>query len=119
MIEENKDAFDFLLSFYKSYKEWLDAGAPEYSPYTRYTGLCNNIRYNSSSEDNSDDEFDIMHQARQLMKRQFKDKNLDRLFPFGELNYDLHQNGRMHLDPRRIKWVEDKIQEMEKVNESM
>lgn len=32
-----------LLTFYRTYLAWLEAGAPEGEPFTRCTGLCSNL----------------------------------------------------------------------------
>ena len=89
-----------LTIFYRAYKKWLDEGAITAKPFFRSCGLCNSIE-------------DIMIKPSKVeneLRSQFKKSGLNLDYPFGELNYEkCAQNNEQHLDPLRIKWVEDHL----------
>ena len=89
-----------LTAFYRAYKQWLDDGAPDSEPFYRSCGLC------SSVEDVITEPFIVERE----LNCQFKDAELNPEYPFGGANYASRtQNKEQHLDPLRIKWVEDHL----------
>lgn len=89
-----------LTAFYRAYKQWLDDGAPDKDPFHRCCGLCVSV------EDFITEPFTVEEE----LHYQFKDAGLNPDYPFGEWNYEYRSsNWEQHLDPLRIKWVEDHL----------
>lgn len=91
-----------LKGFYKAYHAWIIAGAPDGKPFNRMYGLCSNLG------DWCDWDGTLIRQ----MKNQFADAGLHLTYPFDGVSLDteyLHEASRktMHLNPARIKWVEE------------
>lgn len=92
-----------LKEFYAAYAEWLDAGAPEYNPFVRKTGLCWNIF-------NMPFTYDELKEACSEMKRQFKAAGLDVSYPFDTpMGYSMCNE--MHLNEARISWVKTHLED--------
>lgn len=89
-----------LTQFYREYKAWLDAGAPDEIPFKRFKGLCDSladVRYYNPT-------------VKKELQDQFYTEGLNRTYPFGVDNFDIRMfNESQHLDPLRIKWVEDHL----------
>ena len=66
-----------LLTFYRTYLAWLEAGAPEWKPFTRCTGLCSNLYdfYDMGESERYEPVLDEMHE-------QFYHKDLVMVLPF-------------------------------------
>ena len=66
-----------LLTFYRTYLAWLEAGAPEGEPFTRCTGLCSNLYdfYDMGESERYEPVLDEMHE-------QFYRKDLVMVLPF-------------------------------------
>ena len=92
-----------LTQFYREYKAWLDAGAPIGEPFQRYTGLCDALEGSLWYDV-------ILMGLLDELKLQFSDEGLDELYPFGKENFISRvELETQHLDPLRIKWVEDHL----------
>lgn len=95
-----------LKEFYRAYKAWLDAGAPD-SYFSKHSGLCSNLinwfmacKFGHSRKD--------MYNLDKEMSKQFTDAGLHRGYPFGERDYYRdYKRDTQHLNPLRIKWVEE------------
>lgn len=90
-----------LTEFYRAYKKWLDEGSPDKRPFWRSCGLCGNIEvtYLSSA-----------WEVENELSEQFAEEGLCGSFPFGAGTYKKEQaSGEQHLNPLRIKWVEDHL----------
>lgn len=88
-----------LQKFYNDYAAWLDKGAPEGQPFSRRMGLCSQAMK---------PQYDVPINE---LKKQFLQAGLDPKFPFGgthRFDMDL-ENATMHLNPKRIKWVKDRV----------
>lgn len=91
-----------LTYFYHEYKKWLYNGAPDMQPFWRASGLCSSIEFVSGHEEKT--------LVERELKGQFEVNGLDSIYPFGELNFDTRCFEKtQHLDPLRIKWVEDHL----------
>lgn len=91
-----------LKEFYRAYKAWLDAGAPDGKPFTRSCGLCTNLFEFCLGLDI--DECDVSNE----MCNQFATARLPESYPFGIDNYHTDRlNETQHLNLARIKWVEE------------
>lgn len=90
-----------LHNFYLAYKKWLDDGAPEGKPFSRTFGLCYSIIQYSRKD----------HLGSILtdeITKQFIDARLQNKYPFGKMVYEQeHEYRTMHLNKKRIKWVND------------
>lgn len=86
-----------LTEFYRSYLSWVESGARDCEPYSRYYGLCSNL-----------ERFTASNRASIEMSQQFRDAKLHPGFPFGEGAYDdRSENGTQHEDPNRLAWVKE------------
>ena len=87
-----------LKEFYQAYAAWLDAGAPDFLPFSRASGLCNNLH-----------SFTKSFNAYREMESQFDDAGLDPDYPFGGEDDYLGRSAerKQHLNPLRIQWVKD------------
>ena len=88
-----------LQAFYNAYAAWLDAGAPQYEPFCRESGLCHNLGKFGGDRD-----------AYIEMTRQFEAAGLDYRYPFndGEADYMVHIGQEDHyINPLRVQWVKD------------
>lgn len=89
-----------LTAFYRTYKAWLDIGAPHMNPYSRFSGLCYN----------TDGFIGDANALKEELYEQFLEDGLDDDFPFGKKNYrKCSETNTQHLDPLRIKWVEEHL----------
>lgn len=97
-----------LICFYTEYLAWVDAGAPEDSPFTRAAGLCHNIYEFAEVNEGMRPGFlcDEMH-------RQFRLELLSETLPFqSPEDYTRETEGDMcHMNARRLQWVRDRIAE--------
>jgi hypothetical protein len=87
-----------LKDFYQAYAAWIEAGAPNGSPFSRSAGLCYNLQL--FTEDYSA----LLYE----MSSQFKSEGLDKHYPFniGEEDYQYSSKKRnQYLNSRRIEWV--------------
>lgn len=92
-----------LTQFYREYKAWLDNGAPHKEPFYRFDGLCCSIE-ESQVEDK------CKCKCFEELSAQFIDSDLDHNYPFGKESFRARDNDNtQHLDPKRIKWVEDHL----------
>lgn len=92
-----------LKEFYRAYKSWLDKGAPDYKPFGRSVGLCANLSLWCLGNE-SIDETELSHE----MYRQFYIACKSTAYPFGENEYEIGRlHDSQHLNPARIKWVEE------------
>lgn len=89
-MEQSKE----LTAFYDAYLNWLERGAPNYDPFKRSLGLCNNLRRWMGI---------VGSAARHEMTTQFKAAGLDESYPFDPTEpYGLDFK---HDNPARIEWV--------------
>ena len=88
-----------ILDFLESYLKWAEDGAPQYKPFDRAFGLCMNARIYSIDY--------------YLMAGHF---STDTPFNVSTDHY-YSEVGTHHLNPKRIQWVKDKIEELK--NESI
>jgi hypothetical protein len=99
------DPQEVLKAFYRSYADWLRAGAEERMPFTRQYGLCTNLDNYVYREHGSNPVLEAA--VGDLMKQQFMGAGLDAVYPFG--GYGAYQNERramtQHLNPERMAWV--------------
>lgn len=94
-----------LVKFYQSYWDWVNKGAPDLEPFARNLGLCSNLCYCVYS-------FYACQDIKKAMKLQFTEAGLNRTFPFGEEEYDMHgMDETMHKDPNRLAWVRARLQD--------
>ncbi|BDU12133.1 hypothetical protein [Escherichia phage phiWec179] len=98
-----------LLTFYRTYLAWLEAGAPEGEPFTRCTGLCSNLYdfYDMGESERYEPVLDEMHE-------QFYRKDLVMVLPFNSNfgKYTLEaERSRCHLNVDRVNWVKERIAE--------
>ena len=98
-----------LLTFYRTYLAWLEAGAPEGEPFTRCTGLCTNLYdfYDMGESERYEPVLDEMHE-------QFYLKDLVMVLPFNSNfgKYTLEaEKGRCHLNVDRVNWVKERVAE--------
>ncbi len=108
MLEQSKE----LTEFYLAYRTWLKMGAPESRYLTKGKGLCGNlIRYYEARKTLRTSVVDIYHE----MQKQFLAVNLCPNYPFNKIDrrtgasdYWMESTyDRCHLNPDRIKWVEE------------
>lgn len=99
------DPQEVLKAFYRSYADWLRAGAPEAAPYTRSYGLCTNLDKYICAEYGDNDNLEA--RVGWVLKRQFRASGLDAVFPFsGSYTYHAERKSRtQHLNPDRMAWV--------------
>ncbi len=91
-----------LTEFYNAYNNWLNAGAPNYEPFSRTAGLCYGIMTFS------DENCKVARILKSEMRKQFDAADLDNCTPFNnDENYyaDESDDRSMHLNPKRIEWV--------------
>lgn len=98
-----------LLTFYRTYLAWLEAGAPEGEPFTRCTGLCTNLYdfYDMGESERYEPVLDEMHE-------QFYHKGLVMVLPFNSNfgKYTLEaEKSRCHLNVDRVNWVKERVAE--------
>ncbi|WAX14509.1 hypothetical protein ECO340P2_00254 [Escherichia phage ECO340P2] len=98
-----------LLTFYRTYLAWLEAGAPEGEPFTRCTGLCTNLYdfYDMGESERYQHVLDEMHE-------QFYLKDLVMVLPFNSNfgKYTLEaEKSRCHLNVDRVNWVKERVAE--------
>lgn len=95
-----------LLAFLRSYRNWVDLGAPpdtdEDNPrrYSRRHGLCDSVSqmYSASTDE-----------VRSVMKAIWRSQERSTGYPFGE-DFDTRKTtATMHLCPKRMAWVRDTI----------
>lgn len=80
-----------LLSYLRSWLQWIEDGAPDYQPYCRHSGLCSNAPTSKMQQEL----YDILGSA----------------YPFGGAGryyYDLATN-QQHLNEERIAWVRKQV----------
>lgn len=95
-----------LKAFYRAYRDWLDAGAPEFEPFARFDGLCCNISRLYRLEKPGD--MELRKRLRDELGAQFRAAGLSDTFPFGERSYYLrHDKDSQHLHKPRVKWVRE------------
>lgn len=95
-----------LKAFYIAYRDWLDAGAPNYEPFARHDGLCSNIGRLYKVEKPGDTT--LRRRLRDELSAQFRAARLDSTFPFGERSYHMrHDKDSQHLHKPRVKWVRE------------
>lgn len=114
----NKTTEQVLLQFYK---EWLEhatsanADEDKHPVFSNRAGLCFNLRRwqeaNASLR---------ICPCTKLMKEQLKKTTaLGSIYPFGESAYEKHLlTSSQHKDPNRLRWVKNRIKEMEGVNDN-
>lgn len=91
-----------LTYFYREYNKWLQNGAPNEAPFCREEGLCFSLNTLMGYKESILAEVEL--------RNQFRVNCLHYLFPFGEENFYMRtDNSTQHLDPLRIKWVEDHL----------
>lgn len=98
-----------LLTFYRTYLAWLEAGASEGEPFTRCTGLCSNLYdfYDMGESERYEPVLDEMHE-------QFYHKDLVMVLPFNSDfgKYTLEaEKSRCHLNVDRVNWVKERVAE--------
>ena len=94
---------DNLKEFYRAYKAWLDAGAPDSNPFCRDVGLCANMGLWCLDKESIDEA-----RLYDEMCRQFHLACRSTAYPFGENEYRIGRlSDSQHLNPARIKWVEE------------
>ena len=94
-----------LTAFYRAYKQWLDDGAFDGQPFFRSCGLCANVE-KFVEEKFPMEKFSLGRE----MTRQFQQENLNLNYPFGYSSFmSASATEEQHLDPLRIKWVEDHL----------
>ncbi len=103
------------LEFLKAYRVWLDAGAPLDLFFTRYTGLCFNLkRYVQIHTSDGSFDWEPVYELRKRLVCVFGDAD----HPFNEgsaLAYDTEANRiECHLNPKRNAFVDAEIQRLEK-----
>lgn len=95
-----------LTQFYREYKAWLDNGAPDFFPFARFKGLCDNLNHSVSLGDS----LLSISKVKNELADWFEYHHLDYKYPFGKENFeDRMMEDTQHLDPLRIKWVEDHL----------
>ena len=96
-----------LREFYRAYKKWLDAGAPNEEPFDRSYGLCNALYVWSTLEGYSEV---TKMELKIYLENEFHSSYTDYHYPFGMREYIKRNNTKTnHLDPNRIAWVEAHI----------
>lgn len=89
-----------LKTFYGSYLQWVQAGAPVDNPYGfhRGAGLCQNLLWFYLPDDSSSFEVELI--------LQFQRNNLYAAYPFGMTDYTLRTRNQSHHEcPKRMAWV--------------
>lgn len=98
-----------LATFYADWLSWVDSGAiPWMSRYnfSREHGLCSSLVNWCSSKEKEVDW--LLHE----MSEQFKDMWLNSQFPFGKEDFlDRVIPSRMHDDPKRLEWVQRRLED--------
>lgn len=114
----NKTPEELLLQFYK---EWLEhatsanADEDKHPVFSNRAGLCFNLlRWQEANLSLRN------YPCKKLMKEQLKKiTGLDSVYPFGESSYEKHLlTSSQHKDPNRLRWVKNRIKEMEGVNDN-
>lgn len=104
-----------LLAFYVDWLAWAEAGAPENFPnnpfdFSRGIGLCTNAFYHARISG-----VEKPYEVEEELKRQFRSPGkygVRVYYPFGEASYNKNSsNGAMHLCPKRLDWVRNRIKE--------
>lgn len=91
-----------LKEFYVAYWNWLNCGAPDEEPFQRHIGLCTNLEWWCTNNNHPNEDL-----VPELIK-QFRSAGLSMGYPFGVLEYKKDmKNETQHLNPLRIKWVEE------------
>lgn len=101
---------DLLTAFYRAYLNWIMAGAPNFRPFNRRSGLCENLK--RFIKDNHLDRATIWRIEEELYM-QFQAARLKVDFPFnsGRRHYLLEaKEARMQENPLRLQWVLDHAQ---------
>lgn len=102
--------FNQLSDFYKTYSDWIDAGAPESEPFSRRIGLCGSLCLYLTSKGCG---FPVRDMTLQLMKSQFIKAGLSRDYPFNNADNSYHLesiNCKIHTNKNRIEWVKKEWQ---------
>ena len=92
-----------LKEFYKSYNDWLVAGAPDGEPYLRSAGLCINLRRFAENHE------PLQHE----MNMQFLANGYRLRIPFNRDGsyFTEATTNTCHLNQMRINWVKDHVEE--------
>ena len=95
-----------LLQFLIAYIKWLHTGARGVE-FKRNTGLCSNLRryFDYSKEEV------LIH-----MCNLFEAQGLDRTYPFNEFPFQFSDevlSSTVHLNPKRIHWVQTQIEKLQ------
>lgn len=88
--------------FYEAYVDWIDSGAHEDCPFTRYNGSL--VRYGHQAGWN----FTQRNHAAAAMRAQFDRAGLNLQYPFNTGKDDYGNEirvGEAHLNNARIAWV--------------
>jgi len=101
-----------LYDFLKDWLFWAENGATPLRPYSRTTGLCYNIeRYPQVSINSSFSCDRVFAELEDLFEIQ---KFSRPCYPFGFVSFHAAaRSATMHLDPQRLAWVRNKIEEYE------
>lgn len=104
-----------LLQFYKYWLEAAEAPDADYDNHRIFRnkmGLCRNFEMWCNEYYAKEDA--VTNAAYWCMKEQFMDAELNRVYPFGELEYDIAaRNNSQHKDEKRLAWVKARIADME------
>ncbi len=88
-----------LIAFLKAWHDWANNGAPQWEPFDRTSGLCEN-----SFEASGD--LEIIRGIRGELQRMFDWKT----HPFGQENYiNRIYSATQHECPKRIAWVRERL----------
>jgi hypothetical protein len=100
---------ELLTQFYRAYFEWVNNGAPEQNPFSRYHGLCGALRQWANR--NAQLEYPKLKDE---LLAQFMKETTSFLHPFHTFAQEYNREvdrGEAHLNLDRIKWVKDRAQQ--------
>lgn len=96
-----------LLMFYLAWIDWALNGAINTPPFNRHDGLC--MALQCWTFDNEID-YQMHTDLQRYLKYDFRDAGLDRLYPFGEADWNVRgTNNTMHECPHRVAFVRSAI----------
>lgn len=101
---------ELLTRFYNDWHRWRIEGAKEHPVFNGQTSLCLFIPDWLKFHNVDRDHWSPMDLE---MEEQFRAAGLDECFPFNEGNQERwiseREIGKCHLNPRRIMWVQEKL----------
>lgn len=102
-----------ILNFLKTYKAWVEEGAPKHKYFNKEHGLCSNL--SSYVRSIYTDDEDTAWYITDELSTMFRADGLSSLIPFNhvEKGQPAYSKEVHHENPWRMKWVADTIIKLE------